>query len=227
MKLPVLSYTFLRDYENCPRKAWHRSVAKDLPKEPMSPEMQYGILVHKNFEIILRPTSRPETIPSLVVQAKLPAKLVEPILAAPGMRLVEASLGMTENGRPTGFWDQNVWLRGKIDVAIVDDATAFIIDWKTGKPWEDPAELEIFSLLLQSHYPEVQQVAGNYVWLKQDRLGELYDLSDVQKRWTQVHLSWETMHWGDIANEWAPTPNKLCGWCPVKTCEYWRPNENA
>ena len=50
MKLPILSHTFLSNYENCPRKAWHLYVAKDLPKEPPSLEMQAGIVAHSAFE---------------------------------------------------------------------------------------------------------------------------------------------------------------------------------
>lgn len=212
ISLPVLSFTFLRDYENCPRKAWHRFVAKDLPKEPMSEEMKYGIEVHQAFEQALK--GKP------MATVHMP-KFVQPLLAVQAPRLVEAQLGMASGGQPCSFWDPDVFLRGKIDVAIVNGPAAYIVDWKTGKPWEDPAELEIFSLLLQAHYPDLEIVTGNYVWLKEDRLGTLYDLSTVQDRWNEVHKVHDEIHTRP-ETEWPPTPNKLCGWCPVKTCEHWR-----
>ena len=54
----VLSYSFASDMINCPRKAWHKFVARDLPKE-MTDAMERGIVVHEAFAA--RPRVREET----------------------------------------------------------------------------------------------------------------------------------------------------------------------
>jgi len=43
------SFSFLNDFTNCPRKAWHKYIARDLPKED-SPALAEGIKVHSALE---------------------------------------------------------------------------------------------------------------------------------------------------------------------------------
>src|SRR5208337_5068466 len=45
----IASYSFLRDLENCPHKAYRKYLVRDLPKED-SPELREGIITHKLFE---------------------------------------------------------------------------------------------------------------------------------------------------------------------------------
>lgn len=220
MKLPVLSYTFLNDYKNCPRKAWHKYVAKDLPKFVPTPEMQKGIDIHDMFKYALK---QPRVAPTLPPQIESARPHLEAIFAVPGTRLVEEGLAITSDGSPCGFWDEKAWLRGKIDTAIVKEPVAFIADWKTGKCWEDPFELEVFALLLKAKYPPLNSIVGCYIWLKEGKLGKSYDLSDTMiKTWNNIVITHKIRIGKDIDKEWEPTPNKLCGWCPVTTCEHWK-----
>lgn len=217
MKLPVLSYTFLNDDKNCPRKAWHKYVAKDLPKFVPTPEMQTGIDVHEMFKYALK---QPRVAPALPPQIESARPHLEAIATVPGIRLVEEGLAIASDGRPCGFWDEKAWLRGKIDVAIVNEPVAFIADWKTGKCWEDSFELEVFALLLKAKY-RLDSISGCYIWLKENKLGTLYLLDAPQRTWQEIQLADAAQRQRPIDKEWEPTPNKLCPWCPVTTCEYW------
>lgn len=219
MKLPVLSYTFLNDYKNCPRKAWHKYVAKDLPKFVPTPEMQKGIDVHEMFKYALRQAKVAPTLPPQIESAR---PHLEAIVAVSGTRLVEEGLAITSDGSPCGFWDEKAWLRGKIDVVIINEPAAFIADWKTGKCWEDPFELEVFALLLSAKY-RLSNINGCYMWLRENKPGKPYrwnGVEDLRSIWQEIgNLDEETKRY-PIDREWEPTPNKLCPWCPVATCEY-------
>lgn len=95
-----------------------------------------------------------------------------------------------------------------------------LFDWKTGKVREDPRELSCQALLLKAHHPEVTLIKGAYVWLKENRVGQMYDLSNTDRVFNankaatgQQQECLETEHW-------PKEPNALCGWCPVKDCEF-------
>lgn len=216
MKLPILSHTFLSNYENCPRKAWHLYVAKDLPKEPPSLEMQAGIVAHSAFERGLQ-ANNPDATPH--------PEFSRAILANAGIKHFEFECGIARTGTAVGFWTDVCWFRGKIDVVLVAPPNGFIADWKTGKPREDPKELQRFAVLLQALYPGVDAWAGAYVWLKEGRFGETHNISDTKSTFREIERLDDAIRSKPLEKEWNPTPNPLCGWCPVTTCEHWRPRK--
>lgn len=214
MSLPVLSFTFLNNFENCPRKAQHIYVLKDLPKQPETPEMKWGNQVHKAFEHRLR------------ANVPLPADMqeYEPFAAAvenaDGKKLVEENLAITAGGTATEFFGKDVFIRGKVDVAIIRDNTAMVIDWKTGKPREEPFEMEVFGLMLKCKYPGITTVTGRYVWLKTNELGKQHDLSNFARTYNELRVRAKQIESMPEGAGWPATPNPLCGWCPVKKCEF-------
>jgi hypothetical protein len=107
-----------------------------------------------------------------------------------------------------------------LDVLIMKPPVAVLFDWKTGKVREDPRELMAQSYLLQRNQPGVTKVYGAYVWLVENRLGEMHDLTNTD-RWlngTKATLAKEQEALG--SGVWPKSPNPLCGWCPVKDCEH-------
>jgi hypothetical protein len=209
-----LSYSFIRDYENCPHKAQHKYVLKDLPPEPMSPELAEGIRVHDLLEQQINGAK--DILADVDFDLDRFGPFVMPLMEK-GAR-AEVKLGMALDGRATGFWQGPVWLRGKLDVVVGCSEAALIVDWKTGKVREDPLELEIGALLLKAAQPMLKRIRGYFVWLKELKLGKLHDVSDTEKTFGRV-LSVER-EMNQEGKEWRKTPNPLCGYCPVKTCEY-------
>lgn len=208
----VASYTMLRNYENCPRKAHHIHVLKDLPKED-SEAMRWGIAVHKAMEQrINHGTALPKEMEAF-----------EPIVApvAPGARgTAELDLGIKEDGSPCGFFDKGVWLRGKLDVVLQAHDRALLLDWKTGKPREEPEELRIQGVLLKAHFPEVRTIKGRYVWLAEKRLGKEHDVSDTAETLESIRRQCSEIVRSHEMKHWPPKQNPLCGWCPVSSCEF-------
>lgn len=208
MKLPVASYSFLNTYLICPHQAFRRYITKDLPREPETPEQKFGNEVHEAMEKRLRnKTPLPETMPYEHFAAPLDQCTVTP----------EQKLGMAASGRPVGFFDNDVWLRGKLDAPILIRTDAVcLIDWKTGKRREDPFELEIGALLLQAAKPEVTTIFGYYIWLKDSKRGDMHDLSDTRRTWKRVNALMDDVK----AEKFPKTPGPLCTWCSVADCQH-------
>ena len=204
------SYTFLNDLGNCPHKAYRKFIRRDLPRED-SPALREGIETHKVLEDHINSKG------AVPVPSHLTA-FTGPLLGALGMR-AEVKLGMAKDMSPEGFFG-DPWLRGKVDVLKVEPPIAFIIDWKTGKVREDPRELHIQAMLVRANYPDVNRISGCYVWLKEGRIGTMYDLTDINRVYHGTVASMDEAQGYEDKGEWPKKPNPLCGYCPVKDCQH-------
>lgn len=207
----IWTFTFLNDYENCPHKAFRRYIAKDVPYIETD-AMRWGNVVHTAFEKRLR---HGEPLPDTLAH-------LEPFATAltPRRPVVEYKLGIRADGRPCGFYDDNVWGRGKADVAIIESDRGVIVDWKTGKQREDARELEILGLLLQAAQPHVRTVVGHYVWIADNQLGTPHDVSNTAGTWRRVQSMMAQVNEYARLNHWPKNENPLCKWCPVMDCNF-------
>jgi CRISPR/Cas system-associated exonuclease Cas4 (RecB family) len=206
------SYTMLSNFENCPRKAWHMYVAKDLPKVETE-AMKWGIRVHEAMEHRLgKKTPLP---PEMEKFERLAAVFDERRPRA------EFWIQMDEQGLATSF-PSKAWGKGKLDALILNNQEdeALIVDWKTGKVREDPFELQVFGLLVRSMWPEVKKIQGMYVWLSDGKAGKTHDLTDTGQTFAKVKGMWNAIQALNPEERWLPNPNPLCGFCAVKTCEF-------
>ena len=120
------------------------------------------------------------------------AALQEPLASAYAERgaIAERKMGVTREGRPTGFFDPGVFFRGVIDATIIGatvagkGTAAFLPDWKTGNSfkYEDPFELECQAVMLHASMPHLTAIAGHYVWLKENRVGVTHNLTEHPPR---------------------------------------------
>lgn len=209
------SHTMLEAFGNCLHKGYRMYIAKDLPREAKSEAQTWGISVH---EALSRRVSEGKPLPDTMVQ-------FEPLAAAvqAGVKpLTEEKLGITMDGRGTGFFASDMWGRGALDVLLANTNTAFILDWKTGKRREDATELERFALLLQASRPEITTITGAYVWLQEGAVGMVHQLSDTASVWRSVTNIMKDLNDRAKAGPefFSKIPNPLCGWCPVKDCEH-------
>lgn len=208
----IWSFTMLKTYRDiCAHQAAERYVYKHIPFTGTAATKR-GDDVHKAFERRLGRQCQP-----------LPADMPwEHFASSFDNRKVhpEIKLGITRDGKATGFFDNNVYGRGKIDAPIVEGETAYMVDWKSGKPREDAFELEIGAVLLKAKFPQLRKIVGRYAWLAENRLGPPYDLTDTARTWDEINrlvaliLSDRERGWFDKVE------GPLCKWCPVLDCEY-------
>lgn len=221
MKLPVASHTFLRDWDNCPYKAYRRFIKKDLPKFVGTAETKWGDEVHSAFEVrIKHGTAFPQGMEKFEA-------IAAPLVAA-GAR-AEKMLGITEDGKVCDFFAANVWLRGKIDATILGAyvmpetdtvrTAAAIFDWKSGKRREERAELEVHGVLLKAWQPSVQKITAHYVWLQDNEVGKAYDVSNTEAKLAEIRSVMNTVRNCLEIENFPKRRNPLCHWCEVLDCE--------
>lgn len=216
----VLSYSALNCYESvCPHQFFRRYIKKDTPFV-MTPDAQYGNDTHKAMELRVG-GGKP-----------LPQKLeaLEGVALAFQVRgaKTEEQMGLTAEGRPTGFFDENVWYRGKIDVTIIVGDVAYLPDYKSGKTIrEDPLELELNAVMLHARHPHLKKIVGQYVWTPdlygtrlQPVLGPMHDVSNTPQAWQHIRRIAAAIENDRKADEFEKRRSGLCGWCDVLDCEF-------
>ena len=211
------SYSSLALYQQCPKKYYHLKVVKDI-KEPLSEAITFGNEIHKVAEEYV---SKGRSIPEQYIH-------IEPALKAlknmPGEKLCENKLGLTADLKPCGFFDKNVWWRGVADIIILQGDTALTVDYKTGKSskFAELKQLEIVSLAIFKHFPEVKKVKAGLMFLFADDFVKTAYLADSQD---ELWGSWVSdvgqLQASVESNMWNPKPNFTCrGWCPVTSCDH-------
>lgn len=210
----VGTFTNLQAFRNCEHAFYRRYIKRDQPYVETE-AMRFGNEVHAAFEQRLNKTRKP--LPPSMQQWEH--------FAAPFDKyevLTEQKLGMTDRARQTGFFDSDVWFRGKADVVVLqlDKGMAFIADWKTGKSvFEDPFELATNALLLKVNYPELKKILGSYAWIKENRMSQQYDLSDFKSTFMEIGRLMKLVVEKRKSGEWTKKKSGLCGWCSVADCE--------
>lgn len=212
------SHTALDVFVNCPKRYYEERVVQSV-KETPSEQMIWGNEVHKHFELRIKdgtplPIDLAGHEPYLAKQAALP-----------GIVRAEEKIALDLSGQPCGFFDANVWYRGVIDLSNVNGAYAKVVDHKTGKQHAKFGQLKLFALWIFARYPDVQTVDVRFYWTQSKmETGECYTRPMIPALW--AHFLPDLIQYRDAYKHdiWQPRPSGLCyGWCPVKSCEFWKP----
>ena len=208
----VWSYTNLHTYADvCQYQFFRTYVKKDIPYVA-SKEMEYGKQVHTAMEYRI---GGGKPLPENMRHWE---HIAAPLAAHKPK--VEIKLGITREGKPTGFFDNDVAGRGTLDVVILKDTAAMLFDHKTGSSkYENPFELEMHAMFLKAANPQVTKVKGSFLWLKENRIGTSYDLSGFNSTWARVNNMVEEIGDKMLSGEWEKRKGPLCAYCRVFDCE--------
>jgi hypothetical protein len=169
-----ISFTAFHEFEQCPKKFFHRNIAKDYPKQAKSEALDWGNAVHKAIELRLKPGKRP--LPENMQQFEEFCGVVEsyPVVIA------ERNYGVSWEGEAREPYTNGCAVTAKGDIVLMnaDRTLAMTIDINTGKPREDPFQLYIQALVVMANYPSIKHLEGAYYWSKEARLGPLYQLTE-------------------------------------------------
>lgn len=209
------SFSRLKAFETCPKQFWHFNIAKDY-KQSESQEMAYGKAVHKALELRI---GKGKALPTNL-------KHLEPIAARfanlPGAKFVEQQLALNEDMQPTGWFDKDVWVRAIIDLAIINNTKAVIMDWKTGKVDEDFTQQRAAAAILLQHHPEIKEMTLMYYFTAHKKLlHEPLTREDVKHVWARLLPRVKKYQHAHAHAEFPPRPSGLCRrHCPITSCPH-------
>ncbi len=215
------SYSALDDFVNCPRAYYEKKVARSV-KEERGQELIWGEWVHKQFE-----NRQKDGTP-------LPAELAEfenymlTLEKLPGAKDTERKIALNRAFDPCEFFAKDVWFRGVIDYSQIWRGKALLIDYKTGKEHQKFKQLKLFALHVFAEYATVTEARCEFYWTKtKSSTGETYTRDMIPQLWAEFIPDLKQYAQAFKQDVWQPRPSGLCnGWCPVKTCEHWKPKRN-
>ena len=232
MREIVYSPSNLKVYRDCPYKFYQQYIQKTIPFE-QSPAAARGEKLHSLMEAAVKHGWNSIQWPEVenLQHAKGFIEAVDRLKASGWSVQAELQAATDGLGNVTDWWDkppQN-FIRSKVDVCAThpDHDHGIIIDWKTGKPWDDELQLQVNAWCL---YPTTRLkkyqvmfayldsgVVRNYeveldilcpkTTEPPEKIGQskLYNLLELLDRLT-VSRNTDT---------WEATKNKFCNWCPV------------
>jgi hypothetical protein len=216
------SYSSIKTFDQCPKKYFHLKVVKDVKDDPGEAAI-YGTEVHTAAELFIKDgTPIPEKFAFM-------RPIVEALAAKPGEKLTEMRLGLrkVEDGyEACDFFGKDVWYRGIVDLLILDGDRAWMIDYKTGKnaKYADMKQLDLMAGALFIKYPDLKVIKSGLAYV----ISHEFPQKTHKREHTPTYLSvfgdqLERLEAAMDNGIWNAQTSPLCGWCPVTTCEHWRP----
>jgi RecB family exonuclease len=213
------SYSAIKTFDQCPKKYFHLKVVKDVKDEP-GEAADYGTAVHEAAELFI---TKGAPIPEKFAFMR---PIVEPLARKQGTKYAEIKIGVTEELKPCGFFDKDVWYRGIADLLIVNGSKAWLVDYKTGKnaKYADMKQLDLLAGAVFVHFPNVETINSALLYVvSQEMPRKTHQRENLATYMSVFDDQLESL--SDAMNNgvWNAKSSALCGWCPVQTCEHWRP----
>lgn len=225
MPRPIIAWSFsgLTNFEGCARRFWATKVAK-LVNDANQYNLQ-GDDEHKSIEGRLK---RGAPLHGNIAGLE---PLMQKITAAPGQQYVEFSMALRQDLTPTKWndWD-NVWVRGAGDFVKINGNRAFYFDWKSGKPRDlNEDQIDLTSLLIFRHFPEVQSVTGSLVYYRHSQITPPVTVGRSAEGvlWNGFIARVKEMEKAKLEDNWPTNPHPLCGWCAYLQCPFNRVAERT
>jgi hypothetical protein len=218
--MPQVAWSFsaLKTFQSCPKKYYHLKVVKDVKDSP-SEIMLYGIDAHKAAEMYIAEGTE------LPGKYEFMRKQLDTLKNLDGDKYCEYKFGLTRDMKPCDFFAKDVWLRGAIDLLVVNEekGTARMIDYKFGKSKNaDMSQLQLMSLAVFKIFPSVKTVKAGLLFCPEDKMiPTQYSVDDAPNMWMQWLPEVARLEAAYEHDVWNASPSGLCkAWCPVLSCPH-------
>jgi len=211
------SFSSLKDYVNCPRQYHEVKVLKNFTKR-VTQEMTFGTQVHKYCEDYV---GEGKPLPKNYEHFQ---PVLDELLAIPGTRYPEHQMALDAEGKPCKYGAPDRWVRGIVDLLIVDNDQGYIVDYKTGSSkYPDPKQLKLMTLMAFAHFPQLERIKAGLLFIVHNSfIDESYTREQIDELWDAFHPDLTRLETSYESGVWNPNPTPLCGWCPVKNCEFYK-----
>jgi len=216
------SYSSIKTFDQCPKKYYHLKIAKDVKDSPGEAAI-YGTDFHEAAELFIKNGT---PIPPKFTQY---ASVVEVLAKFPGEKHTELKLGVEKTGtgyEPCGFFGKQVWWRGIVDLLIVNGETAHMVDYKTGKnaKYADMKQLDLMAAAVFVHYPEVMKIKSGLAFVvSQEFPKKIHKREGLDGYFSVFDQQLDQLEPATDSGVWNAKSGPLCGWCPVVSCEHYKP----
>lgn len=212
------SYTSLDDFVNCPKAFYEKRVIKSVVEE-QSEQMLWGNQVHSAFEHYVKSG---KSLPDIL---QMHEPYLQKLATLGDQRHTEKKIALNLKGKPCGFFDKDVWFRGVIDYHALEGDTAHVVDYKTGKPHTKFEQLKLFALWILSAYPHIDRVKTCFYWTQtMAQTSHIVERQSIPQVWGEFTPNLRQYAQAFKQDIWQPRQSGLCnGWCPVTSCEFWKP----
>lgn len=209
------SYSALKEYINCPKQYQEVRVLQRFTKET-SQQMLYGTEVHKALEDYVR-----DGTPLAKNYERFKA-VVDELAAIEGTKYPEYKMALDRDKQPCEFDYEKRWVRGIVDLLIVDGDHAFIVDYKTGSnKYPDPKQLRLMALMTFAHFPKVQKIKAGLLFVMHNSfVTEEYTRDKIEESWQVFAPDLMRLNVSYDNGVWVPNPSPLCRYCPVVDCNF-------
>jgi hypothetical protein len=206
------SYSAWEQYEQCPHKYEGYRVLKNV-KQEVTPALADGKVFHDEVAKFI-------TLPAGVLPTRKIHDRILPLVISLrddfDDKIVEMQWGLTASWKETGWFTKGpkaTWLRVILDVGVIyEDATALVLDWKTGKRYDSNDEqMELFALTTFAKYAWVNEV--------ETRLEYVDTGDEIEKTFKREQAPELTAKWNERARimlsdrTFTPRPNDKCFFC--------------
>ena len=227
----ALSHSRLSDFNQCPRKFWHKYVDKtpSFKEEGTSPHLVRGSNVHKQLEnyVIKRNSCEEGIRASSLPEVETGKVLANEFFKAYTTVLPEAQVAINDQWKQSEWFGKDAYYRAIFDVVCLRPEDVMIADWKTGKfteytPVTGYGQLELSAAMALKIWPEAPTINTVYAYVDHRKtIRKTYHRSDEERLVTwfdKEHIK------VNAERNFDPTANEFCRWCPATKvqCPYSR-----
>jgi len=213
------SYSTLEKFETCPRQYHEIKILKTVVEEESEHQL-WGKEVHTAIENYIAGGGKAKT--------DLPEKMwhwrdvIDKIVAMPAREmLTEVPVSLNESFQPVEWESEHCWTRGVIDLLVLGNRSAIVLDWKTGKR-KATEQLKLYAAYVFALYPHIDVVHTALVWLKERRIDKAtIKREEVPEIWGKFIERAARLKSAFERDSWPERPNGLCkAWCPIVQCQF-------
>jgi hypothetical protein len=211
------SYSRLSTFEQCAAKFDYLYVTRNV-QDADNEFTLFGSRVHEALELAGKAGADmlPDAEYPLEVQPYI--ELIRRVLSQSGEKHFEMKVAITREFESCEWMAPDVWLRGILDVLVLNGSRAVVLDWKTGKVRDNPTQLQLFAALVFTLYPQVEEVRAAFVWLGHNQLTDsIFHRRDAWRLWEGLVARFRRVEDAVDLGVFKPRPSGLCRWCPART----------
>jgi CRISPR/Cas system-associated exonuclease Cas4 (RecB family) len=218
----ALSHSRLSDYNQCPKKFWHKYIDKtpSFKEEGTSPHLVRGTNVHKALEnYIVAINNGEEGIPeSSLPEVETTKPLIDTLFQDYSSVLPEAQVSINDQWKQVEWFSKDSYYRAIFDMISIRPSDIMITDFKTGKfrdytPVNGYGQLDMSAAIALSIWPDIPKVTTVYAYVDhRKKVTKEYSQEDKPRLVQWFQKEHEKVN---ADTKFEPIANEHCKWCPA------------